>query len=711
MITNNGLALDSYAGASLIPDGDALVLQNRPTSSGQAGVASVFDDVRWDVTPGLFEQHARGSSIPWHAVAARWAVPTKAYFWQLINSLEVVGLAGSNVERLSLRSIVFSAERMLTVLAWFDAMGVTDLARFDSELQEKFLLHVLELEVTERRKQQLVSEVQRLWMNRHLVEAPLRLPEAAPWDGEAASSLVPQKARGRENARQRIDDAALQPLLVWALRFVDDFADDICAAQRAWVAYDRHRPNRKARLERGADGSLRLRVEDLIDDFRATGRSLPGRRVAGNLHVDVYHLSNLIGCRAVSLERYRPLFLESGLPITETASSVSKVSGTIDGRRWLPQGIAYRHTSALARHLSAACYIVISYLSGMRPGEVLNLTRGCAATDTTTKISTIQGRYFKGAKEADGSDNPEGEDRQDPWVVHESAVRAVQVLERLHPHELLFPSSLMPGRMGVVAADGETRRAQKGRPDVTLNKDIREFIAWINKYCGNHGRPDMVPRDRHGAITGSRFRRTLAWHIVREPRGLVAAAIQYGHVHIAITQGYGGGADSGFADELAFEDWLLRSETIADIQASIEAGEQVSGPAADEFLRRVADADRRFAGRVHPTVRTANKALENSSLQVFKGRGMHCVMDASKAACAVTPLGRSNEMTPDIDGCKPQCQNIARTDDDIAELRADADRLEEVASDPLAPAIRTARERAEAARLRTIVAQHEQKAS
>jgi hypothetical protein len=30
----------------------------------------------------------------------------------------------------------------------------------------------------------------------------------------------------------------------------------------------------------------------------------------------------------------------------------------------------------------------------------------------------------------------------------------------------------------------------------------------------------------------------LAWFICRRPRGLVAAAIQYGHLHVQITQGY-----------------------------------------------------------------------------------------------------------------------------------------------------------------------------
>ena len=86
---------------------------------------------------------------------------------------------------------------------------------------------------------------------------------------------------------------------------------------------------------------------------------------------------------------------------------------------------------------------------------------------------------------------------------------------------------------------------------------------------------------------------------------------------------------------------------------------------------------------------------------------MHCVMNVTTAACQVTPKGKTDTMTPDIDDCRPHCQNIARTDSDIDQLRADAARLEEVASDTLAPSIRTAREKSEAQRLRTLIADHE----
>ncbi|MFF7562494.1 hypothetical protein ACFZB4_21300 [Streptomyces pseudovenezuelae] len=46
-------------------------------------------------------------------------------------------------------------------------------------------------------------------------------------------------------------------------------------------------------------------------------------------------------------------------------------------------------------------------------------------------------------------------------------------------------------------------------------------------------------------------------------------------------QGYAGSYDSGFPDGYDFEDWLYRSELLADDTQALEDGEHVSGPAAD----------------------------------------------------------------------------------------------------------------------------------
>jgi integrase len=203
---------------------------------------------------------------------------------------------------------------------------------------------------------------------------------------------------------------------------------------------------------------------------------------------------------------------------------------------WRTTPITYHHAEALARHLSTACAVVIGYLSGMRPGEVASLERGCLTHDTATGMLLLRGRHWKGVRTLTGAKLPHGEIRDDPWVVAEPVATAVNVLERLHTATLLFPTTLQTnGNAGPRALHS---RVGKARSDSQTNLDIAHLIDWINQYCHDQHRTDPIPADPHAPITVSRLRRTLAWFIARKPRGLVAAAIQYGHLRVQMTLGY-----------------------------------------------------------------------------------------------------------------------------------------------------------------------------
>jgi hypothetical protein len=298
----------------------------------------------------------------------------------------------------------------------------------------------------------------------------------------------------------------------------------------------------------------------------------------------------------------------------------------------------------------------------------------------------------------------EGVERADPWVVIAPVAAAVNVLERLHTGPLLFPNTLLTnGR-----AEGCLQtRVGMGRSDQLLSKDTTALIEWINAYCATHQRENTVPADPADAsIYPSRLRRTLAWFIVRRPRGLVAAAIQYGHVAVRATLGYSGSYASGFPDDLAFEEWLHRLETMADAHQLLADGEHVSGPAAGTYRHRVTAATR-FAGRTLRAGREAATLLANPDLQIYTGKGMTCVFDPARAACRTTGDERGlRRRTPDIDDCRPNCVNIARTDRDIHILRAQAARLRDVVDDPAAPPVRHVHEQHELARLTDLIQQH-----
>jgi hypothetical protein len=238
--------------------------------------------------------------------------------------------------------------------------------------------------------------------------------------------------------------------------------------------------------------------------------------------------------------------------------------------------------------------------------------------------------------------------------------------------------------------------------------DIANLITWIESYCQATGRRhELVPTDPHGAIAPSRFRRTLAWHIVRKPRGLIAGAIQYGHLHVQMTLGYSGTYDSGFPDEHAYEDWLFRLEQLAEDHQRLADGEHVSGPAADTYCHRVDTAHKQFAGRVLPSLRQARDLLANPLLQIYPGKAMTCVFDQAKALCQLRSTEGDVRATPDQDDCRPNCQNIAYTERDINTIRTNAVELRDLLDDFLAPSPRHARVRAELDRLHRLINAHE----
>ncbi|MET8680053.1 hypothetical protein ABZW18_21330 [Streptomyces sp. NPDC004647] len=368
-------------------------------------------------------------------------------------------------------------------------------------------------------------------------------------------------------------------------------------------------------------GEAQLALRDFLARLSDEGGSLPGRRTDdGTLEVNWSHLTRLLDTSANYFGIGRPsrrIVQESGLPICERILLDTPITGRVGQQPWRTERIAYDEVQHLCRLLTMACFIVVSYLSGALPPVVLNLERGCITYDEAARLWLMNGRRWKGATDEDGTKIPEGEERHDPWTVIELVARAVSVLERLHDRRLLFPVLLDERRN--VGGSAARRRPGQALTGSAMGEDITQFIAWVNAYCDSRGwNQERIPDDPAGVISPSRFRRTLAWHIVRRPRGLVACAIQYSHVNVAITLGYGT-YESGFPDDHAYEQWLSSLEQLAEDEERLAKGEHVSGPAAYTYRHRVHGANARFAGRVLTTRRAGPRSA-----------GQHRVADLSR---------------------------------------------------------------------------------
>jgi hypothetical protein len=228
------------------------------------------------------------------------------------------------------------------------------------------------------------------------------------------------------------------------------------------------------------------------------------------------------------------------------------------------------------------------------PPVILGLRTGCCpdpvpGPDGRPGRHLIRGHEFKTAIDEDGNHQSGGAEREAPWVAIAPVVNAIRVLERMVPAgHLLFDHH---------AHDLPSSRARTGSLKVTaLRERIEDFVTWANREAASHGvAGEVIPADSHGNIGLSRFRRSLAWHIARRPNGLVALAIQYGHMRTAFdwkTEGYGSRSRDGIHDLIDLETARAVADTVAALHDDLGNGGGVSGPAARRAIRAAATAPR-----------------------------------------------------------------------------------------------------------------------
>lgn len=103
--------------------------------------------------------------------------------------------------------------------------------------------------------------------------------------------------------------------------------------------------------------------------------------------------------------------------------------------------------------------------------------------------------------------------------------------------------------------------------------------------------------------------RTLAWHIARRPGGLVALAIQYGHLRTAISGGYASRGRDGIDDLLDVETARATIETLTTLHEDLTSGAGISGPAARRAVHAATRAAT-FTGQI-VTAKQARDLLAN----------------------------------------------------------------------------------------------------
>ncbi|MFJ9085738.1 integrase [Streptomyces sp. NPDC102384] len=675
------------------------VILDRHVRAMHAESNARFEDPVWPLA-ALSENPSRPlEQIHWRRCPPSLQPEVRRIAWTMINGeLRPTFLAARGTRfraRTSISKIKETVQQWMYLATWLDAQSLCSLALVTREVWCAYGQHLIDRDTSRDRIEDIFISLTRLWAFDLLSAHPSGISRP-PWDKAGMDEfLPPARSRGGENETEPIAEATMAPLLVWATRMVEDFADDILAAHA-----ETERLATAARTNPTTDrGQSALRA--FLDPLLANGGPLPATVNQGRVGFARAYTGGLTGASRHQVACYVE---EAGL-VTAASRRPGPcplpipVHGRIEGRGWR-DALDFNETPGLVRHLATACFIVIAYLTGMRPGEILGLRTGCCPPpnpDDPPLVGWhhIRSRAYKSATDERGNHLSAGVERDTPWVAITPVVNAIRVLERLVPEgQLLFNHTV----------HGGTSRHHRGAlRSKALAERIEDFIAWANhEATAQHLPQQTIPPDPAGPIATQRFRRTLAWHIARRPGGLVALAIQYGHLETALaSEGYASRSRGGIHDLIDIETVRAVADTLAQLNDHLADGTGISGPAARRAIKAAAHAPR-FEGTI-VNATTARRLLANDDALLYDNPRafLLCHYKRDQALCHRDDL---REM-PRLDHCVPSCGNIVRTDQHANALRARAAVLDEQAAHVPGPVGERLRVRAD--RLRALADAHE----
>jgi integrase len=665
-----------------------------------AHLNSRYRDPVWSLAPLIENPSADRSKIHWHSYPVAFHDELRLAVWNLINGElrpTFVRSRGTTMRtRISVTMIADTVQHWLHLTKWLDNRGIHTLAACDTNTLDDYARHLLATNpLTRSSALRRLIALTRLWALDQISAAPTGIGQP-PWETVEVDEYLPDPTpTGGENATTPLAETTVGPLLVWAMRMVDDLADDILNAHA-----ERQRLNSGIPAASQPAGRHALRV--YLDALLESRDPLPVFRQHDRVMLAWGYICGRTGATTNQLQEYprRTQLLAAAIQRRWGCPLDIPVTGRIGGKPWR-EAIDYREVWTLWRHLSTAAFIVCAYLTGMRPSEVLGLRSGCCPdpepdAEGVVGRHLIRGREYKTAVDEHGNHLSGGVERDVPWVAITPVVNAIRVLEKMVPKAgLLFDAC---------AHDSTGRATLTGSiVQMAMRVRINDFVNWANAEATRHTLAhETIPPDPHGNIGLRRFRRSLAWHIARRPNGHIALAIQYGHMRSAVVSGpYAARGRDGIHDLIDIETVRAVADTAAELRDNLNDGGGISGPAAREAIKIASQAPQ-FNGTTITAI-TARRLIANHDLMIYDNPQalLLCRYKPDRALCQ---RGRITD-APKLEACDPSCGNVVRTDQHAAQLRARADQLDEQAAHTPQPV--GDRLRANAAKLRHYADTHD----
>jgi integrase len=648
------------------PWDEVRVLREYPLRDGHTLAAtSRFTDDVWQLGPALHQRHTRNLILDFTTLPHRYRT-----FAKELNCAFMAMPLPPGEQRPTLSTIRSHFSDLKRLYCWLaDERGgpaLAELTAADTAAYSRFVRGAI---ANHWGQTMAFAAVRRIWRFRTTLPG-----DRLMFDPHRAGDWSQERPQAGENSTDRIPEQVLGPLIVWATRFVDLFADDIIATTHEWEQLRRN----TATLTPGGRTSrpdLLPALEKLLARHLEENRPLPGHKGKIN-HA---FLGGVLSCHRGAFRRnaaYRDRVEAAAeiVGIGETTDYYTPITALLDGEPWLRKvSTDYGDTNLgnLARLLQTSCYILIAFYSGMRDSETKHLRRDCLRIERDAEGTPyrwkLNSRAFKGEGDLTGVEAT--------WTAGAPAARAIKVLDRLQPQHAEFLFQSLPYGAGW-AADGIGRSLTSSATSQALNR----FVKWINAYCADRERADVIP-DVDGKpfhLTTRQFRRTLAWFIARRPGGVIAGALAYRHLSIQMFEGYAGTSDSGFRAEVESEQALTRGEQLIDLTDTHR--HRLQGPGAEEAILRLdklgLNADG-FGGNVLTDQRRLLRLMKRHDPAIYPGTYVTCVYRHDKALCRPRN-DSSGQVLPELADCKPlKCKNVALAGENITAWRAESDRIDE----------------------------------
>lgn len=638
---------------------------------------SMFSDVVWSLRPmdpprGELQtlrwipggNSKQRSQFPAHLVES-----FKRIVWLLINRPTPVSyLAGSNARVWP--AVASIAQRFGAFRHFGHYLGEHDVARLCDVTTDVLDGYAMELLAEETRSSRSSMEM-RLGYIGAIAYLAADLPEADRMIEPAwLAKDLGRRARGRaaDNNKAIVAPDTFAPLLWWARQIVGCAPDIVAAALWTRVATSRPEPPEGSPAGLNAVGELVASRGGVLPAGR-DGRVAAQYLIAtwgGGIHGKDFGRWSRLERGNYSLDRELP----QPIPIP--------LSCTIEGQPWLPF-VDYRdiREGRLVRILQAAAAVMICSCTGMRGEECRKLPRGALRTvlrPDGAHSFRIDGRIYKAVRDENDQQDRDGK----PWIwaTIKPGADAIEALESLAS---ATGSDLLIGHPDTRTHPRRPTRREQHLTNATTVRWIEELIEFANELAiALQLHPSRrIAADPSGKVTLDRFRRSIAWHIVNRPEGLLAAGVQFGHMKSTTTDGYGSTMTSGIAATMDQERTNALYNTLQDHANAAKTGMKVSGPAT----KRLGNALNRFVANSFPgtyldmTKKEERRLRSDPDMVVLENPGHTCLCLADPMKPETMACSRENDGEPNRNDCKTYCGSRVYTDDTVAEDRKEAAEL------------------------------------